>query len=121
MPVSIAAIKIAQKQASLNDEAYRAILRDIAGASSSKELTPVQRVAVYARLKDIQKQAASPLIRKLFGLFYHTRQRQPVRNTTAWLIGLIQKVNRLPAPPRNLNDVAPAHLQKAIEALKMRR
>ncbi len=120
MPVSIAAIKITQKQANVNDEAYHAILMEIAGATSSKELTPVQRVAVYARLKEIEKQTATPLVRKLFGLFYHTTHRQPVKNPTAWLIGFIQKANKLPDPPKSINAVAPAHLQKAIEALKMR-
>lgn len=120
MPVSIAAIKITQKQAGISDDAYRALLNEVAGVTSAKDLTPMQRVAVYARLKDLEKQAASPLIRKLFGLFYHIHQKQPIRNPSAWLLGLIAKVNRLPEQPKCLNNLPPAYIQKAIEALKMR-
>ena len=124
MPVSIAAIKIAQKDAGLPDAEYRELLRRIAGVESSTLLTPEQRVKVYVAIKKRSPSAPSsnsPLVSKLFGLFYQLKPTMPpIRNQIAWLLGCVAKANHLDAPPRSLNDATPQQLVKTIEALKQR-
>ena len=124
MPVSIAAIKIAQKDAGLPDAEYRELLQRIAGVSSSKELTPAQRVMVYVAIKKHTPNAPSansPLVSKLIAVFHQLKPSlPPIRNDIAWLLGFIAKANHLDAPPKAFSALTPAQLVKTIEALKRR-
>ena len=124
MPVSIAAIKIAQKNANLPDGEYRELLRRIAGVESSTLLTPEQRVKVYVAIKKRSPSTPSsnsPLVSKLIAVFHQLKPSlPPIRNDIAWLLGFIARANHLDAPPRSLNDATPQQLVKTIEALKQR-
>ena len=136
MPVSIQAIKIAQRQAELPDDQYRAILTRIAGVSSSKDLSPDQRIDVYRSIMRIvrrrgeAKNASSttpsatqhtPMVRKLYALFYQLLPSlEPIRSRQRWLLGFVAKANNLAEPPDSLDTAPPSQIFKAIEALKMR-
>lgn len=124
MPVSVAAIKIAQKNANMPDGKYRELLRRVAGVESSTHLTPEQRVKVYVAIKKRSHSAPSsnsPLVSKLIAVFHQLKPSlPPIRNDIAWLLGFIARTNHLDAPPKALSALTPAQLVKAIEALKKR-
>lgn len=138
MPVSIAAIKIAQQQAALPDAQYRELLNRVAGASSSKDLTPEQRVDVYREIMRLVRRRNAtqngtsatsattptphtPMVRKLYALFYQLLPSLPdVHSRQRWLLGFVAKVNNLDTLPPSLDTAPPSCIFKAIEALKQR-
>ena len=134
--MSIAAIKIAQKQAKLADPEYRALLRRVAGVSSAKDLDEQGARRVLAELHHIiadnaridgSKPAAvierTPAEKKLWAIWYELEKLLPASMRNAdYLLGIVRRasgVHDLVSLYR-LQDLTPLQMYKTIEALKQR-
>lgn len=125
---SIAAIKIAQKSAGLDDAHYRALLRKVAGVDSCKDLDGDGRLRVYRALVRMSRTSGwsrpatpSAQMKMVYGLFYRVRARQGgISNPDAYLRGLVRQTLRREDLPDDLGELSTGDLQKVIEALKQR-
>jgi len=113
---TVAAIKIAQRRAGLDDAAYRELIRRVAGVESSKDATEPQRRAILRAIRAPK----TPLQRKMWAVWYQLRPRLPeVENPTAYLLGIARRAN----PGENiesLDAMTPAQTARAVESLKAR-
>lgn len=116
---SIAAIKIAQKEAGLDDPTYRALLHRLTGVTSATMLNPQQRKKVFAEIRKRIHVEKTPAEKKLWALWYDLKKYLPEEeHKVRYLIGFI---NRLTDREINkVSDLTPAERVKAIEALKLR-
>lgn len=124
-PPSIAAIKIAQKEAGLSDQAYRGLLYRLTGLRSSTQLDQAQRRLALTELRKRIPRAArkSPAERKIWALWYDLRQYLPdVQRDFPYLLGFIHQANGGPekCPVTKLSQLDQYQAQRAIEALKNR-
>lgn len=123
---TIAALKIAQKQAELTDPEYRKILFRCYGVSSCTMLTPEQRSRVLAVIRNkIRKPAKekSPAERKIWAIWYDLRRYLPeVEHSTSYLIGIAVKANGGQDECRitRLDQLSARQTQRLIEDLKKR-
>jgi len=129
--MSIAAIKIAQKQLGLSDAEYRAILRDVAGVSSATQLDADGDRAVMRRLYTIRDERAAatptraktPTEAKIWKLWYEIKGYLPdPERTVDYLCGIIRRASGNVSIKQG-DDIATLTKQEAyhtIEALKYR-
>ncbi len=129
--MSIAAIKILQKQLALSDAEYRAILREVAGVSSATQLDADGDRAVMRRLYSIldarrpieTPPPKTPTEAKIWALWYDIQGYLPEpERTVAYLLGFIRRASGNPAI-KVATDIATLTKQQAyhtIEALKYR-
>ena len=123
---SVASIKIAQKEAGLDDSSYRGILYRIAGVGSSTMLDAEQSKRVLSEIrKRIRKpaQEKSPAERKIWAIWYELKRFLPeVEQSTQYLIGIAKKVNggQEHCSITRLDQLSPRQSQHLIEALKRR-
>lgn len=129
--MSIAAIKIAQKQLGLSDAEYRAILHDVAGVSSATQLDADGDRAVMRRLYAIRDERAAatptraktPTEAKIWKLWYEIKGYLPEpEQTVDYLFGFIRRASGNVSIKQG-DDIADLTKQQAyhtIEALKYR-
>lgn len=129
--MSIAAIKIAQKQLGLSDDEYRAILHDVAGVSSATQLDADGDRAVMRRLYAIRDERAAatptraktPTEAKIWKLWYEIKGYLPEpEQTVDYLFGFIRRASGNVSIKQG-DDIADLTKQQAyhtIEALKYR-
>lgn len=123
---SIAAIKIAQQEAGLNDTQYRQILYRVAGVGSCTLLDAAQSRLVLSEIrKKIRKpaQEKSPSEKKIWALWYDLRRHLPeVERSSEYLIGFAIKANggHDQCQVTRLDQLSARQAQRLIEALKMR-
>lgn len=134
--MSVAAIKIAQKQAHLADPEYRALLRRVGGVSSAKELDEQTGRRVLAELYRIINDNAridnstpaavierTPAEKKLWKLWYELEKLLPntMRNPD-YFLGMVRRASGVPTlvSLMRLKDLTPYQMHKTIEALKQR-
>ncbi|WP_027996491.1 regulatory protein GemA [Simplicispira psychrophila] len=133
----IAAIHVLKSKLQLQDGDYRALLANLTGKTSSKDLTPTQRGAVrdhlqklaermgavqptrqrpYAAAKfDQVKAAASPKERKVWALWHQLGRDGVVRNTSAAALNAwVERTVQVSA----LRFATDVQLDVLIEALK---
>jgi len=114
---TIAAIKIAQKQAGIPDAKYREILNILAGVKSSKDLDAHGRNKIYRFLSARNK--SQRIIKKLFAVFYSLKPSLgDITDDRAWIIAFAQKANSLSKAPAVLDNFTVPQLNKAVEAMK---
>ena len=126
---SVAAVKIAQQQAGMDDEEYRALLMRVAGVSSCTKLDDAGRSRVLkaircasAKADDRPTTTPSPLLRKLWALFFALRptlSQEDIACPRAWLMGVARKANGDSIPER-LEALDAKQLSRTVEALKAR-
>lgn len=119
-------IHIAKSQLGLDEADYRALLKDVGGASSSKDMTPQQLQAVLQALvqagfKSTSKGAPdgkkSPRanVRLIFGLWTELGRKQLVENASRpALLAFVQRMTGVGHPDWLDN----AQANKVVEALK---
>ncbi len=134
--MSIAAIKIAQKQAKLGDPEYRSLLHRVAGVCSAKELDEQGARRVLAELYRIINDNAridnstpatvierTPAEKKLWKLWYELEKLLPpsMRNPD-YFLGMVRRASGVPnlVSLYRLQDLTPHQMYKAIEAMKQR-
>lgn len=122
---TVAAIKIAQKQAGMSDQEYRQILYRVAGVGSCTMCTADQRRRVLDEIRKSRKpaQEKSPAERKIWALWYDLRRYLPeVDHSVAYLIGMAVKANggQEKCQVKRLDQLSPRQSQRLIEALKQR-
>lgn len=129
--MNIAAVKIAQKRAGLPDPEYRALLRRVAGVTSSKELDEARYKRVLAELYRIADQNAAaatsrdkkPVERKIWALWYELRGHLPApERSVDYLLGFIRRAAHRDdlRKPDDLALLTNAEAHRAIEALNHR-
>ena len=119
--MSVAAIQIQRKKLGLSEERYRAILLQVGGVSSSRDLSPEAGKAVYRTLCDMAR-ATTPQARSVWVLWEELQPYlPPAERTGAYLAGLIRRsTGAYLADLSELSALPPPVLHKAIEALKRR-
>ena len=123
---SVASIKIAQKEAGLDDSSYRGILYRIAGVGSSTLLDAEQSKRVLSEIRRrIRKPAQdkSPAERKIWAIWYELRRYLPdVERSSEYLIGFAIKANggHDQCSITRLDQLSARQTQRLIEALKRR-
>lgn len=119
---SIAAIKIAQRQAGLTDPQYRALLLRTAGVNSSKDLDADGRLRVYRAILDVARpNNKRPLERKVWALWYALKPTLiDVHSPIAYLLAIAARANSLPVAPESLTSLTNQQLIQTVEALKSR-
>jgi len=123
---TVAAIKIAQKEAGLDDSEYRKILYRVAGVGSCTLLDAAQSRQVLSEIrKKIRKPAQdkSPAERKIWALWYDLRRSLPeVERSSEYLIGFAIKANggHEQCSVTRLDQLSARQAQRLIEALKRR-
>jgi len=129
--MSIAAIKIAQKELGLSDAEYRAILRDAAGVASATQLDADGDRAVMRRLYAIRDErsaatpnrAKTPTEAKIWAIWYDIKGYLPEpERTVDYLLGIIRRASGN-ISIKTVEDIAALTPQQAyhtIEALKYR-
>lgn len=129
--MSIAAIKIAQKQLGLSDAEYRAILHDVAGVSSATQLDADGDRAVMRRLFAMQDdrraatptRAKTPTESKIWKLWYEIKGYLPEpERTVAYLCGFIRRAsgNTSIQEGEDIAALTKSEAYHTIEALKRR-
>ena len=120
--MKISALKIQQKKLGLSDARYRALLLNIGGVSSSKELTPSAARKVYSTMCQMAE-ASTPAARYIWVLWTQLQPHlSPKERHGAYLAGWIRRC----CPESDLSDLSdlsdqtPAVLHKVIESLKIR-
>ena len=106
--MSVAAIKILQKELGLTDAEYRAILREVAGVDSAKHLDAAGDRAVMARLYALRderrgaapKRVKTPTERKIWRLWLGREDDPGLRSylpqperTVAYLLGFVRRAS----------------------------
>lgn len=123
--MNVVAIHIMRRKLGLSDRRYRNILRDVAGVTSSKELTGDAAKKVYAALCKLAE-AQTPAARYVWVLWTNLQGFLPPKDRSgAYLVGFIRKC----CPPQDtlelrdlgdLDDLDPRTIHKIIESLKIR-
>ena len=125
--MSIAAIKIMQKQLNLSDRNYRDLLYKVTGFRSAKSLDETQQRAVLAAMyqlkRDREKQPKTPAEAKAWSLWFELKDylgsdQQSIKYF-AGFVSHIKKI-KLSGSHLSLADLTPRELHKLIEALKSR-
>ena len=125
--MSIAAIKIMQKQLNLSDRNYRDLLYNVTGFRSAKSLDEMQQRAVLAAMyqlkRDREKQPKTPAEAKAWSLWFELKDylgsdQQSIKYF-AGFVSHIKQVN-LTGSHLSLKTLTPRELHKLIEALKSR-
>ena len=126
--MSIAAIKIMQKQLALNDTEYRDLLEKTTGVRSAKELDAEQQKKVLAAMYSLQRKRSSvktktPAESKIWSLWYElkgylTQEQQ----TIEYLTGIVRNVTSSSINSRfpDFGKLDKKQTYKTIEALKSR-
>lgn len=122
---TVAAIKIAQRQAGLSDQEYRQLLYRVAGVGSCTLCTSEERRRVLSEIRKHRKtaQEKSPAERKIWALWYDLRNYLPnVEHSIDYLIGMAIKANggKDQCQVTRLDQLSPRQSQRLIEALKRR-
>lgn len=130
--MSIAAIKILQKELRLDDGTYRAILFRVAGVTSATQLSAEGDRAVMRELysirddraADLQSRPKTPTESKIWAIWYDIKGYLPDQErTAAYLLGIIRRASGNPVVTTT-DDIAlltPRQAYRTIEALKLRR
>lgn len=133
--MSLARIHILQKKLGLSDAEYRAILREVAGVSSAKQLDEDGDRAVMNRLDSLcaaRRQAAdqpaktpakTPTEAKIWALWYDLKSYLPTQERTlSYLLGFVRRAsgNRDVKEAGDLAGLSGKESYNAIEALKRR-
>lgn len=120
--MSIAAIKIAQKEAGMSDELYRDLLFRLTGRRSSKELNETQQRLVLDELRSrASGRVKTPAEAKIWALWYSFKPLLPIQQQrTAYLVGIVRKVacRESIQTADDFATLTPQEAYKAIEALK---
>lgn len=125
---SVIQVKIAQKRANLPDAQYRELLQRVAGVESCTELDDKGRDQILRAIRTATTgdrkgvPAMSPLLRKLWALFFAIRDslpRESIAHPTRWLLGVARRVNA-DDKITSLGNLTRLQLMKTIEALKVR-
>ena len=125
--MSVAAIKIMQKELNLSDSGYRELLHNVTGFRSAKLLDEKQCKAVLARMyqlkRECEKQPKTPAEAKAWSLWFelkdYLRSDQQSIKYFAGFVSHIKPVN-LNGSHLSLKNFNKAELHKLIEALKAR-
>ena len=100
----LAAIHIRKKERGLDDDAYRAMLRDVAGVDSARDLDARGRRAVLQRLQPRAQSAprrrwgrtsANPMVRKIYALLGSADPPRPV----GYALSILRRKHGAEAPP----------------------
>ena len=114
--MSIAAVKIAQKEAGITDAEYRRILYETAQVCSAKELDEPGCRRVVAALR--RARPKKPVEGKIWALWYDLKPLLPeAQRTSAYLFGFCRRAARRHAPLYDLGDLSPSEAYKVVEAL----
>ena len=120
--MTIAAVKIAQKEARMGDAEYRSLLKRLTGKTSSTQLDDAELAIVYGALKNAGKPLIhKPTTGKIWALWYNELAPYlPERERNgAYLLGIVNRVtgaNLVSVAGFDLLDAKEAHV--AIETLK---
>ena len=101
----LAAIHIRRKERGLDEDAYRSLLREVAGVSSARDLDAAGRRAVLDRLGNTQR----PLERKVFALLGGRGER--------YALGILRQMESGRAPAR-LRWASNDQLRRVVQALE---
>jgi len=117
---SIAAVKIAQKQAGMSDPDYRALLDKIFAVKSCKDLNDWQRkIAVKVLRNNTRSVIKSPLERKVWAMWYALKKYLPRdEQRVAYLYGIIGRI--IGRKIKGLKSMTGDEYHKTVEALKLR-
>lgn len=115
-----ASIKIAQKNAGLNDDSYRQMLQRVAGVSSSKDLDARGAKAVLAELHRMTTLPNKrPAEGKIWALWFELRELLPEdERKTQYLFGFASKA--IGRHVTSFEALTRAEEVKTIESLKCR-
>lgn len=123
--MNVVAIHIMRRKLGLSDRRYRNILRQVAGVTSSKELSGDAAKKVYSTLCKLSE-AATPAARYIWVLWTELQGFLPPKDRSgSYLVGFIRKC----CPPQDtlelrdlgdLDDLDPKTVHKIIESLKIR-
>lgn len=120
--MSIAAIKIAQKEAGISDELYRDLLFRLTGRRSSKELNETQQRLVLDELRSrASGRVKTPTEAKIWALWYSFKYLLPIQQQrTTYLVGIVRKVagRKSIRTASDFATLSPGEAYKVIEALK---
>lgn len=119
--MSVAAIHIQKKKLGLSDARYRALLMEVAGVSSSRDLSPEADRKVYQALCRMAR-ATTPQARYVWVLWEELQPYlPPAERTGAYLAGLIRRsTGACLADLSCLSLLSGKELHKSIEAIKLR-
>ena len=121
----LAAIHIRKKELALEDDAYRALLRSVAGVDSARDLDGAGRRAVLDRMaprpasasrKRWGKRNADPLVRKVYALLGAADPPRP----PAYAVGILKRMCGADAPDA-IEWATGEQLRKLVAALEMDR
>ena len=126
--MSIAAIKIKQKELALTDSEYRDLLEKTAGVRSAKNLTEEQQKKVLSVMYALQKKhtfskAKTPAESKIWSLWYELKgYLASEQQTTEYLAGIVRNVTSSSINSRfpDFGKLDRKQTYKTIEALKSR-
>lgn len=119
--MKIAAIKIEQKKLGLSDLKYRQILNDVAGVDSARFLAPGDIIKVYRRMHNMA--TANSRAARYFWVLWKELQTylESAERSGAWICGFIRRAAAVQLEDLTcLDELAPAEIHKAIEAIKHR-
>lgn len=129
--MSVAAIKITQKDLKLSDSEYRKLLLDVAGVHSATALDEDGQKAVlqamykikYQRKQALKTRHKSPAESKIWQLWFELKDYlEPQQRNAGYFAGFVSHIGpvRLVGKTLYFDKLSKSELHKTIEALKHR-